>query len=78
MGDFNVILNSQGKLGRHRVDKNAIKEFNEWIQDLDLAPIPSTGFKYTWSNRREWENRTYSKIDHMFCNEHWKGLIPHY
>lgn len=47
MGDFNVILNNQGKLGKYRADRHAIRDFNEWVQDLDLAPIPSSGFKYT-------------------------------
>lgn len=78
MGDFNIIINSRGKIGRHRVDRNAIKDFTDCIHDLDLAVIPSTGFKYTWSNRREGENRTYTKIDHMLCNEQWKNLIPHF
>lgn len=39
-GDFNIVLSNFEKIGRRRVDKNAIREFNDWIQDLDLASIP--------------------------------------
>lgn len=78
MGDFNITINSSVKTGRHRVDRNAITDFTDCVQDLDLVVIQSTGFKYTRSNRRKGDNRTYTKIDHMLCNEQWKNLIPHF
>lgn len=45
---------------------------------MDVLPIPSRGFEYTWSNKREANNRTYTKIDHMFGNEEWNNNFPNY
>lgn len=76
MWDFYIILDSQGATSREKIDRNAIKEFTDWIKDLDMVIILCRGFKYTWSNNRDYDK--YAKIDHMFCNEHWKSQSLHF
>lgn len=78
MGDFNIILDSQDKIGEKRIDRNAIREFKDWIRDMDIINLPSRGCKYTWSNNRSGDQRVYTKIDHMFCNDLWKSQNPHF
>lgn len=75
MGDFNIVMNNRAKLGSKRIDRNAVKDFIVWINDIDVAYIPSRGFEHTWSNNRDEDQRVYTKIDHMFCNEAWQNLI---
>lgn len=78
MDDFNVILDSQGKKGHKKIDKYGVQEFQDWIRDVDVLHIPSRGFEFFWSNKREVNCRTYTKIDHMFCNEEWNQKLPNY
>lgn len=78
MGDFNAILDSKGKKGNKKFDKNASKEFRKFLQVIDVMNIPSRRFEFTWSNKRDVENRIYTKIDHAFCNEEWNNLFPNY
>lgn len=75
MGDFNIVINSRGKSGTKRIDRNAIRDFIDWINDMDMSYIPSRGCEFTWSNNRDGDQRVYTKIDHMFCNEAWQSLI---
>lgn len=77
MSGFNIILDSRGK-GNKRVDRNAIKESERWIQKMDVLYIPSREFEFTWSNKKEEYNRIYNRIDHMFCNEEWNNKFHNY
>lgn len=72
VGDFNIILDGKAKTDNKRIDRNAVKEFSDWIKDIDMTKIPSRVFQYTWSNKKEKDRRVYAKIDHMFCNGHRK------
>lgn len=78
MGDFNIVLDGSGKKGNKRIDRYAVKEFTDCIQELDAFYIPSRGFEFTWSNKREVGSKIYAKIDHAFCNEEWNNKFPNY
>lgn len=79
MRDFNIVLDCHGKACRKRIDRrNIVKEFTHWIKDIDMVSILSRGFEYTWSNNRDGDQSVYTKIDHMFCNDHWKTQNPHF
>lgn len=67
MGDFNIILDSSGKKGNKRIDKYAIKEFNDWILDADVLHILSRGFKFSWSNKRDINNRNILRLTTYFA-----------
>lgn len=78
MGDFNVVLDSCGKKRNQRIDRGAVQEFQDCIHFLDVLSMPSRGFQFTWSNKREAGSRVYSKIDHSFCNDKWNQKLPNY
>lgn len=44
MEDFNIILDTKGKLGSKRIDKNVVNKFNDLIKRMDIYNIPSNGF----------------------------------
>ena len=61
MGDFNTVLHPTERSGTFRCDRS-IREFSEWITDLNLIDIPLHGVKFTW--RR---NESKSKLDRALC-----------
>ena len=65
LGDFNVILHSWERVGPFRCDRR-VKDFSDWIRDLDLIDIPLQGMKFTW--RR---NESKSKLDRGLCCNEW-------
>lgn len=75
---FNIILDSRGKKGNKKIDRNTITEFRECIQEIDALHLPSKGFEFTWSNKRGVDSRIYTKIDHLFCDEEWNNKFPNY
>ena len=48
----------------------------EAVDNLGMMSIPSSGFYYTWSNRRNGKYRVNSHIDRGMTNEEWWGLFP--
>ncbi|RAL49889.1 hypothetical protein DM860_002180 [Cuscuta australis] len=50
-------------------------DFSECMRYCDLEEIPSSGSKYTWSNRQGHGSRIYSKLDWAFSNIEW---MPRY
>ena len=50
LGDFNSIRNSSESFGVcHRgLEDYGSREFNEWIEELEVEEAPWVGSKYTW------------------------------
>ena len=50
LGDFNSIRTTSERMGtsQRQQDERNIKEFNDWIADLEVDDVPCTGRKYTW------------------------------
>ena len=61
LGDFNVTLHAGERIGTFICDRS-MREFSEWISDLNLIDIPLHGVKFTW--RR---NASKSKLDRGLC-----------
>lgn len=47
-GDFNNVLSSEDRIGSP-VTEAEIKEFKDVINDLQLTPLRSKGWHYTWT-----------------------------
>ena len=65
LGDFNVTLHAWERIGTFTCDRS-MREFSEWIADLNLIDIPLHGVKFTW--RR---NNSQSKLDRGLCSQSW-------
>ena len=50
LGDFNSIRTTSERVGtsQRQQDERNIKEFNNWIADLEVDDVPCMGRKYTW------------------------------
>lgn len=49
-GDFNNIRDPSERIGvgQRSIGESSIKEFNEWIDDLEAVEAPWTDSNYTW------------------------------
>ena len=70
MGDFNVVLLAGERIKSFRCDRS-MREFLEWIMDMDLIYIPLHGVKFTW---RRTESK--SKLDRGLCCYAWLRKFP--
>ncbi|KAL3519686.1 hypothetical protein ACH5RR_017835 [Cinchona calisaya] len=76
MGDFNIIRFSSEKIGGSRTDSQAMDEFEDCIQQLDIEDIPYKGYLLTWCNGREGNARIYCKLDRILSNCAWHTQFP--
>uniref|UniRef100_A0A7N0VD32 Endonuclease/exonuclease/phosphatase domain-containing protein n=1 Tax=Kalanchoe fedtschenkoi TaxID=63787 RepID=A0A7N0VD32_KALFE len=75
LGDFNCLLNIQDKLGSNVFLRDTI-ELSQFYNACNIFDVPYTGFRFTWSNKREELDRTLCKLDRVACNEAWIRSFP--
>lgn len=66
MRNFNIILGISGKTGSKKINRNVIKKFTDWVKDIDMINIFSTGFDYALSNKKDEKQRIYTKLTIFF------------
>ncbi|VFQ75853.1 unnamed protein product [Cuscuta campestris] len=71
LGDFNVVLHIDDRIGGSRVTREETKDFEECLRDCGLEEVPYTGSYYTWSNKQGLGDRIYSKLDRVVSNVEW-------
>ncbi|XP_060212076.1 uncharacterized protein LOC132639653 [Lycium barbarum] len=69
-GDFNTLLSSGDRLG-FMVLPAETQEFRDCIDTLQLTPLNSKGWHFTFCNKQQAGDRVYSKIDWAFGNLQW-------
>ncbi|KAL5561445.1 hypothetical protein UlMin_031192 [Ulmus minor] len=75
IGDFNGICSTSDRSSNRGVDRGS-RLMIEAIDNLGMISIPSSGFYFTWSNRRIGRNRVNSRLDRGMANEEWWDLFP--
>lgn len=70
-GDFNVIMNSEEKLGGrpHRAYKSF--DFISTMENCGLLDIDFVGPKFTWCNNRRSGKRIWKRLDRVLVNDQW-------
>lgn len=68
LGDFNTILNSDYRLNGAPVHVSTTIDFQDYIDDIGLGCVPRCGCLYSWCNKRNFNDRTYSHIDWALGN----------
>ncbi|XP_026453688.1 uncharacterized protein LOC113355121 [Papaver somniferum] len=71
IGDFNVVLSSDEKIGGRRPLRIGMKEFRECLNSCELIQAPKTGIKYSWCNNRVGKKRILCDLDKDFFNVKW-------
>uniref|UniRef100_A0A803PA02 Uncharacterized protein n=1 Tax=Cannabis sativa TaxID=3483 RepID=A0A803PA02_CANSA len=74
-GDFNEIPNKDEIIGKKVKFKKA-REFMNYIEVCQLEDLKYSGSCFTWSNKRQGNERIYSKIDRVLMNEAWLNAMP--
>uniref|UniRef100_A0A7N1A8R6 Endonuclease/exonuclease/phosphatase domain-containing protein n=1 Tax=Kalanchoe fedtschenkoi TaxID=63787 RepID=A0A7N1A8R6_KALFE len=74
MGDFNCLYPDE-RTGSPVLIRE-ILELSSVFQNCNITDIPFSGFKYTWTNKREDSARIFCKLDRVSCNIHWMQSYP--
>lgn len=74
-GHFNEVLELNEKLGGRDKKVNLVNDFRKAIRDCDLMDLGSTGYPFTWSNRRFGLHIIEGRLDRYLCNSIWKSYF---
>lgn len=74
-GDFNEVLNLNEKSGGRDRRASMVIDFREAIRDCGSMDLGSTGYPFTWSNRRFWAHIIEEKLDKFLGNSSWKSFF---
>lgn len=69
-GDFNNIRDPAERIGvcQKKIEESSIKEFNEWIDELEVEEAPWVGRNFTWFRPN---GAAKSKLDRFFVSPDW-------
>lgn len=75
LGDFNNVRDPAERLGNsHSLERDSsIKEFNDWIAELELEDAPWRGRKFTWYRPN---GLAKSKLDRFLISPDWSSKWP--
>ena len=75
LGDFNSIRNPAERLGtcQRELGESSIKEFNDWIEDMEVDNVLWVGTKFTWFKPN---GATRSKLDRFLVSPEWLDKWP--
>ncbi|KAL3518934.1 hypothetical protein ACH5RR_021523 [Cinchona calisaya] len=71
IGDFNIIRRCNEKIEGAGFKFNAMEDFSNCIDDLDIDNLPAQGIFLIWCNLREDGVHMYCKLDRIMVNESW-------
>lgn len=69
LGDFNDILRSNEKRGRHGHSSWLINDFRDTLTDCGLTDLEMEGHPYTWERSRGTERWVEERLDRVCVNE---------
>lgn len=74
-GDFNSIRDPVERVGvgQRTIEESSIKEFNDWIDDLEVEEAPWIGRNFTWYRPN---GSTKSKLDRFLMSPDWLTRWP--
>ncbi|XP_028109238.1 uncharacterized protein LOC114307949 [Camellia sinensis] len=71
-GDFNEIRNLGERKGCS-VRSRGMREFNQFIESVEVSDLPMLGRKFTWCNALEGDK--WSRIDRFLISLEWLGMF---
>ncbi|KAK4707460.1 hypothetical protein R3W88_033007 [Solanum pinnatisectum] len=77
VGDFNVITDTDEKLGGCVYNMKKSLEFIGVIEACGLMDLGFSGPKFTWSNQRGINSRIWKRLDRAMVNDKWLQDMPH-
>ena len=58
-----------------RMDMNAIKDFQDMVQNCDMMDLAQIGPSFTWSNYQD-DNPISKELDRVMVNSRWITDVP--
>ena len=75
-GDFNEPLIDKDKFGGKGVSINRSLLFKDCLDKCSMVDLGFAGPRYTWTNKRDFNNLILERIDRFFMNPNWCVLYP--
>lgn len=69
-GDYNTMLSTDDRLNGNLVTDYEIRDFQQFLIDMEAMAIKSKGAYYSWSNKAD-GNRIWTRIDWGIVNQLW-------
>ena len=76
LGDFNHLLELDDRIGGMSVTNVDIKDFQDCLNTARLQDMNQKGCRYTQTNKQEYGDRIFSKLDHVLVNNKWITNYP--
>ncbi|GAA0148043.1 hypothetical protein LIER_36640 [Lithospermum erythrorhizon] len=81
IGDFNVVRNMSEAVGGNPHENQAMDDFSNCIQIIDVMKMYHSGCEFTWS--RNWDSQSILRVlDRVLCSKEWlhkmQGCRVHY
>ncbi|XP_019450480.1 PREDICTED: uncharacterized protein LOC109352716 [Lupinus angustifolius] len=74
LGDYNAVLGAHECEGQRLPSQISYDEFKSFADNNNLLHLPTTGAKFTWSNKRRGLALTERRLDRALCNEEWLDI----
>ncbi|XP_075083444.1 uncharacterized protein LOC142167183 [Nicotiana tabacum] len=76
IGDFNVIVSVEEKIGGVPYQMNKSLDFLTMIEYCGLTDLGNYGPRHTWSNERDHYSIVWKRLDRSLVNEKWLTFFP--
>ncbi|KAK4707227.1 hypothetical protein R3W88_033199 [Solanum pinnatisectum] len=76
VGDFNVITDTDEKLGGNTYNMRKSMDFIGIIESCGLMDLGFNGPRFTWSNQRGINFRIWKRLDRAMVNDKWLQNMP--
>ncbi|XP_026459248.1 uncharacterized protein LOC113359895 [Papaver somniferum] len=71
IGDFNVIMPAEEKIGGKCPNKIAMMDFTSCLDTCELMQAPKSGLSHSWSNCQHGSKRILCNLDRVVYNQLW-------
>jgi hypothetical protein len=76
IGDFNMILSQQDKMGGLPYASSSMDFFHDFVNTNGMVDLGFIGTPFTWSNHRDGHNLIRQRLDRGLASSQWVHLFP--
>ena len=76
LGDFNDLLHSSEKQGKHAHSNWKMHGFRKAVTDSGLSDLGMSGYQFTWERSRGSEDWVEERLDRALASDSWFHLFP--
>ncbi|XP_074304499.1 uncharacterized protein LOC141639227 [Silene latifolia] len=76
LGDVNCVRTTEERISSDPPNDVAMNEFNEAIANAGLAEVRTQGCCFTWTNKQDYKDRKWVRLDRALVNASWLLVFP--